>query len=452
MIGIRFTAVKGANALSNCSVSLVLFLGMAFSTQPTLSQAECSGCFFDMTGNIPLNDLGPGNYTPIGGSGNFQGGLYPNGKNQRPAAYEADGVYLANQIAPLDAEGNRDNKYGKIVLLSVGYSNTTQEFGGRVGTQMQAFKPRIDLDNAKEPRVVVVDGAQGGKDAFFWRDVDNQVWDNVNDPTTGRLALQGVTPQQVQAVWLNEAQATSHVPVNVPFPDHALLLQNSIEQILRNLHTKYPNCRLVYLAPRTYAYTYCFHSPEPKAYETGFADKWVVEDQILDPIGSQLNYDPNNGPVDAPYTSWGPYTWADGVNERSDGLVWNCSDFQDDFVHPSPTGVEKVANQLIAFFMTDPTATPWFLKRKVTGLPPVISSATATVTSVNPYTVQFSSTANDPDGTSLRYMWTFDGGDYAYSTQNPIKLFPAPGNYNVHLTVLDEDGNHAQRTVPVTVP
>jgi hypothetical protein len=45
---------------------------------------------------------------------------------------------------------------------------------------------------------------------------------------------------------------------------------------------------------------------------------------------------------------------------RDDGLVWACEDVGQDGTHPSRTGVQKVAQLLLQFFKTDPTARPWF--------------------------------------------------------------------------------------------
>src|SRR3989442_190765 len=117
----------------------------------------------------------------------------------------------------------------------------------------------------------------------------------------------------------------------------------------------YPNLRLMYVSSRIYGgYASVALAPEPFAYESGFAFKWLVEDQINgDPA---LSY-----PGKAPWLAWAPYLWADGLTPRSDGLTWACSDFQSDGTHPSPSGEQKVANLLLSFFKTDPTATSWFV-------------------------------------------------------------------------------------------
>ena len=80
-----------------------------------------------------------------------------------------------------------------------------------------------------------------------------------------------------------------------------------------------------------------------------------------------LNFDPANGPVVAPYVSWGPYLWADGHNPRSDGFTWMETDMVRDCTHPSPEGANTVAQMLIDFLKEDETSRAWFL---AAGSPP----------------------------------------------------------------------------------
>ncbi|MBX6313478.1 MAG: hypothetical protein IRY99_11265, partial [Isosphaeraceae bacterium] len=125
---------------------------------------------------------------------------------------------------------------------------------------------------------------------------------------------------------------------------------------------RFPNLRIAYLSSRTYGgYASTPLNPEPYAYQSGFAVKWLIEKQIEG--APELNYDPERGPVKAPWLSWGPYLWADGVKPRADGLSYIRSDFAGDGTHPAPNGArEKVARLLLDFLKTDPTARPWFLK------------------------------------------------------------------------------------------
>ena len=412
----------------------MLFVAALTLMARPLLRADCS---LTSTGNIPLNDLGRGRYK------GFTGGLYPAGSNTRPAAHAAAALAIAtNQIKPLNASGNSDLINGRIVMISIGMSNATQEFASK---GMQTFKRRARADPATNPQLVIVNGAQDGQDAPLWIDPNAVTWSTVNE----RLTAAGVTPAQVQVVWLKEALKRPNT--YGAFPAHAQTLQSDLEIILRNLKTNFPNIKITYLSTRTRAYTNIPTglSPEPFAYETGFAVKWTVEDQING--AGNLNFDPAKGAVVAPLTLWGPYIWADGLTARSDGLRWPCSNLEPDFTHPSESGgVPKVANQLLAFFKTDPTATPWFLKKTVTGQPPTVTAGASVSSGAAPLRVNFTARASDPDGTIAAYQWTFDDGTFS-TAQNPAKTFPAPGNYLVHLTVTDNSGNTTLRTLPVSV-
>jgi hypothetical protein len=294
--------------------------------------ADAANCEITSVGFIPLNDLGTGTYQ------GEEGGLYPGGANQRPAAHDAAGRALAEAITPI---GER------IVLISIGMSNTTQEFS--------RFVPLAMNLPGRNPSLLVVDCAAGGQHAAIAADPNSPYWNIVRQ----RLAHAGVDSSQVRAAWVKEA-----IPgPDLPFPDDALELKGYFRAIAMNLTDKFPNIKLAFYSSRIYAgYAQGVSplNPEPWAYQSGFAVKWLIEDQIegADP---GLNYDPQSGAVEAPWLSWGPYLWADGLEPRSDGLIWECTDFQTDGTHPSNAGREKVANLLLDFFTGDPTSTPWFL-------------------------------------------------------------------------------------------
>ena len=65
-------------------------------------------------------------------------------------------------VAPAQQVIELESADGKIGLLSVGMSNTTQEYS--------RFKQIADADPAKSRQVVIVDGAQGGETAMRWAD------------------------------------------------------------------------------------------------------------------------------------------------------------------------------------------------------------------------------------------------------------------------------------------
>ncbi len=291
----------------------------------------------------PITELGDAKYQGV------TGGLYPNGKNERPAAHEAAGVALAKSVRPLDDTGKPSDD-GKIVLLSIGMSNATQEFS--------AFKRVADRDTEKNPKLDIVDGAQGGMTAAVIRNPNDngrggQFWATVDQ----RLTNAHVTRQQVQAAWVKEADAGP----TQPFPKHAELLHVELVEIARVLHERFPNLKLVYLSSRTYGgYATTRLNPEPFAYETGFAVKWLIEQQLRGE--ASLNFDPAKGDVKSPWLSWGPYLWANGTTPRvADGFFYEENDFGGDGTHPSPAGQQKVAQLMLKFFKTDTTTGPWFV-------------------------------------------------------------------------------------------
>lgn len=306
------------------------------------ARGGCTGVFIPVS--LPLNDLGAGEYVRLNsGPTGFTGGLYPGGTNTPPAMHYLAGLKMAADIVPLNPAGNPAPTNGKIVMVSVGMSNVVSEFGD--------FMDQAENDPTINPRLVIVNGAQSGQSAADWVDPNGQPWEQLDQ----FLAEAGVTPNQVQVAWVKQA-----VPGSGDFPDKAQELQGYLETIARNLHLRYGNLKIAYFSSRTRAYAYWDGlSPEPTAFEGGFAVRWMLERQIAG--HPSLNYDPDAGPVVAPYLLWGPYLWIDGLNPRSDGLIWTQADLNGDCVHPSPLGARKVADQLMAFFKTEATAVPWFI-------------------------------------------------------------------------------------------
>jgi hypothetical protein len=291
------------------------------------------------TGMVPLTDLGKGTYK------GEQGGLYPGGVNTPPSAHLQAGLRLAAEIVPLDHEGHKSAN-GRIAMCSIGMSNTTQE--------TRSFLKLAAVDQSLNPKLTVVDCAQGAQTAFKIQDPNFPYWKTVN----ARLQDAEVTPQQVQVVWLKEANSMP----KEPFPEHARLMQEQLVKVLQVLHDKFPNLKIAYLSSRIYGgYAGSPLNPEPVAYEEGFGVKWLIADQIAGK--PELNYDPAKGAVRAPWIAWGPYLWADGLKGRKDGLIWKREDVGPDGTHPSMLGREKVARLLMDFLKKDPTSRPWFVKK-----------------------------------------------------------------------------------------
>lgn len=320
-----------------CNFVILMLLVSGVPTQASI-------CSNTSTGLIPLTQLGGGTYQ------GFNGGLYPSGSNLRPTEHELAGIEQSYSIRPRDPKGHI-KPHGKIVLLSIGMSNTTQEYS--------VFRTMANADTQKSDKVLIVDGAQGGMTADIISDLNRSgaqlFWQTVDQ----RLTQAGATARQVQAVWLKQADGN---PL-LTFPADALRLKQELVAIAQILKQKYPHLRMIFLSSRIYG---GYADPiatrgEPVSYQTGFAVKWLIEDQISGLPA--LNFDVRRGMVNAPWLSWGPYLWADGTVPRNDGLTYVCSDFQSDGFHPAPNGArEKVASRLLNFFKTDSIAARWFLK------------------------------------------------------------------------------------------
>jgi hypothetical protein len=307
---------------------------------------NCNDISFDVVGTstpeVALTDLGTGTYQ---GS---EGGLYPDGSNVRPSAQDAYGVTLAEGIGPLDTAGN-PSPTGQYVMLAIGESTAQNEFN--------RFLPIAYADPTKNPSLVIVNGAQGGGTPFDYEDQTSPYWATVMN---NYLPQNGVTPEQVVVIWVEDTDGIN----TGTFPTDIAALQTEYENMMQTMHTLFPNLKMVYFSSRVYGgYSNGVgnpDNPEPYSYEVGFAVKWAIADQLNG--NANLNYNPLLGPVVAPWMSWGPYYWSNGMLGRKDGLVWDCADFSSDGTHPSSEyGQLKVATALLQFLKTDDTTTPWYL-------------------------------------------------------------------------------------------
>lgn len=290
----------------------------------------------------PLTELGTEKYQ------GFAGGLYPEGKNDRPAAHEAAGLAIAKQIKPLDADGKPADD-GRVVLLSIGMSNTSQLSDGFRGALAQA--------QGVHPRFQFVNGAQGGMTAEAIQDPNDgnrgaQYWRVVDE----RLQQAGVSRKQVQAIWIKQADAGPRQG----FPEYPQKLQAELKRIVHVIAERFPNAKLCYLSSRTYGgFATTNLNPEPVAYESGFAVKWLIEEQLTG--AADLNFDATKGAVRAPWLSWGPYLWANGTTKRADGFSYEPTDFSEDGTHHARGGQAKGGAQLLKFFQNDSTTKSWFV-------------------------------------------------------------------------------------------
>ncbi|MFI5378435.1 MAG: hypothetical protein ACHRHE_03995 [Tepidisphaerales bacterium] len=275
------------------------------------------------------------------------GGLYGGGRNEPPEAHWKAALAESRKIEPLDRDG-KPARDGKIGLISIGFSNTTQEF--------QRFQ-RLLREKTLPPSLVVVDGAIGGRDAPMWANNRAPTGPGPWDVLGKRLDAAGVAPAQVQAVWLKMVLAQPNGYGE--FPKHVQVYKENMVVIAQRIKKTFVNARIVYLSTRIYGGYANRGSPEPYAYETGFGVRGLILDQIKGNV--ELNYDAGKGEVKAPLLLWGPYAWANGGTPRADGLTWEAADYQPDRLHPSPaSGQEKVARGLLEFLETNSTSKAWF--------------------------------------------------------------------------------------------
>jgi hypothetical protein len=347
--------------MSRAYLGLVTAIFVACGSGDPLSPGDSDAPGVD-SARVPLTDLGTGTYL------GFQGGLYPGGLDDMPASHAQWGAAAARMIQPLDVNG-RPDPTGAVVLLSIGMSNTTLVFCAAGGNQCEpwSFTGQAMADPAVSRTALrIVNGAMGGQVAENWDSADEENYRRIQ---TQVLAPLGLSEAQVQIVWLKVARRDPSSSLPASDAD-AYLLQQAMGNDVRALKSRYPNLRQVFISSRIYAgFATTTLNPEPYAYESGFAVKWLIESQIRQLSGGGLDARSCDLSLQAaPWLAWGPYRWArDASRPRSDGLFWALQDYQSDGTHPGPSGEEKVARMLLAFFKTSPFTRCWFLSGQPCG-------------------------------------------------------------------------------------
>lgn len=265
-------------------------------------------CNNTSTGSVPLTNTGD---------------LYAGG-NTMPAAHGA----AAPAVTPVD---------GIVGVISLGMSNGQQEWG--------EFLQQIASRNDLASNLRFANGAQSGKSMALWANPANNAWDNA----VADVAAAGIRADQVRVVWMKMGSRLGELGDDT-FDERVATEQRWLNAVIDNAAAVFPNLQRVYVSSRIYAgYSAdtSIHAEPMTGYDNGFAVKAVVQDSI---DGTQ--------PV---WAAWGPYLWADGLDPRGDGLIWECDDLEEDGVHPSGSGEAKVATMLQDFFSSEPTSCEWFL-------------------------------------------------------------------------------------------
>jgi hypothetical protein len=288
-------------------LALSLAMSVVVVSPPSLPvAASAASCSATSIGVVPLID---------------GEGLYENA-NTMPDSH----AVAAPEITPNN---------GIVGVASLGMSNGSQEW--------EAFMELAGGVDVLSPSVRFANGAVSGKTISAWADPSDSAW----SIALSRIESDGLSAGQVQIVWMKMG---SQLPELSGSRSQRIAAERDwLDATIANAAMVFPNLVRIYISSRIYAgYNSSQNHNEP---ETGFDNGLSVKAIVADSVAGKT----------AVWTAWGPYLWADGTTPRSDGLTWECSDFQSDGVHPSARGEEKVAGLLASFFSSDESACGWFL-------------------------------------------------------------------------------------------
>lgn len=396
------------------------------------------------------------------------GRLYEDGgtpTNAVPVAHAVDMATAAGNVQKLDSAGNPAIN-GKIVVISTGFSNVYEEWGEFM---------RVVPD--RNPAVILVNGAIPNRTADIWADPDSDVWATLNT----RLAAKSVTRHQVQVIWLKHTLSN---PTG-DFATHLATLTGYYKQIVQNLASFFPNAQFMFWSSRIYGGYTTNTSPEPYAYENGYAVRDTILEQTAgtdpdlaigaaSPIVAFASGTILTGAGTIPAMAWatymdgadwkGAYFWADGTTPNGQGTVWNQGDYEGDCVHPAgdddgvfaPDGAEhKCAAMLKLFFENSPYTTPWWYAPIL----PVVVGTIQSITTTDTYTT---AAAYTPPANEKQLVFVFSRAGAAPVqpvvtghgiTYNPIdrQLFGSIASPGAQVAVFEGEGIASPTNTVLTV-
>lgn len=304
-------------------------------------------CGNDSLGALPLVDLGVGYYM------GYQGGLFPGGSNTDPNPHLNNGKNISKAIKPLNASGIVDYINGEVSLIGIGPSVASDPYNEWKETQNDLDWPGVN------PCLNVKGNFIGGKSVADMLDIDGTYWASF----LAGLDSKNIDPLQVQVAWMLLVSSTDSNDVNY----YVDTVTNQYIQVLHNLQTLCPNLQEVFISGIHYTgYT----SPEHKRYDYliepyGYWSNLVVKNVISLQINGDTRLTYSGVGKVAPFITWGPYFWADGVTPRAyDGLLWSCDNFRDDTIgggfHLKDTFKFKEGDLIDSFFINNPVAKIWY--------------------------------------------------------------------------------------------
>ncbi len=304
-------------------------------------------CWNDHQGFIPLTDLGAGYYM------GYQGGLFPGGSNTDPNPHFNDGKNISKQIKPLDTLNNIDYINGMIALIGIGASVASDPFNVWKEEMNATDWPGVNKCLNTKGNFI------GGKTMNDMLDPESDYWSNF----LSGLANKNIAPNQVQVAWMLLMSETDTNDLDY-FID---TVSSQYIYILHKLLDICPNLQQVFISGMHYSgYTAPEHKRynyirEPYAYWNNLAIKNV--------IGRQINGDTaliySGAGKNAPFITWGPYFWADGINPRmTDSLTWTCDNFRDDTIgggfHLKDEYKFKESDPIADYFMNNAITKIWY--------------------------------------------------------------------------------------------
>jgi len=285
----------------------------------------------------------------------YEGGLYPGGSNEIPIAHKRRGIQISKTLLPLDTLGNVDFENGKVVFAGLGASTA--------GNTWNHFVDKVESEPGINPCLQVVNGCQGAKGLEIMIDTANLKWywyENV----LPKLYDQGVTPEQVQAIWIRSASKEDTI---MEFPLFPNAIADKYAALMPILQDTFPNIKLAFVSGFFYggyadtAKAFYDVVVEPGSYWTNYSVKWLVERQISG--DTTLVY--RGADRKSPWIGWGPHTWSDGTRANTyDSLFWDCElDFAPDGggYHLTNAGKDKDSDLMMEWAKTNPVTKRWFL-------------------------------------------------------------------------------------------
>lgn len=319
--------------------SFILLIALLVGAVGSSAQKLCDAVSI---GHIPLTQMTSESWNGI------LGGLYPGGSNLRPFEHDQLLQEYALDVKACRTDGMIDNVDGKIVVLGIGSSNARSAFN--------SLERLSSMDTLRNRSVRFLNVAQQGLGLQNVSSAASEYWTDVSSAVTSG----GYSPTQVQVAWvmLDDSENTDTV-----FPGAAQDLADQLYELCKTIKVKFPSVKFVYLSSRPYSgymdpteTTLGMGLVTPRDYIHGWAVKLLIERQINGNDG----YAFSGTHAVLPALVWSSYLWADGTTSNSDGLSWECSDFESDGYSLTAAGSSKAGRSLHASFSQDQLSKGWF--------------------------------------------------------------------------------------------